>query len=107
MHLEVLVFLLQAAGINRLSTRKEWPLEVLKQVLGSLTREVPGNMLEQQIWSGSVSSHEWWRRQQQHTRSTAVMCMVGLPRVLRAGKWPCSIVHICFNDFRDYFKATL
>ena len=68
--------MLQAAGIKRLSTRKEWPVEVLKQVLGSLMREVPKDLLERQIWSGSASSNDWWNRHRQHSRSTAVMCMV-------------------------------
>ena len=66
----------QAAGVGRLASRKEWPLEVLRQVLTTLMREVPRNLLERQVWSGSSSASDWWRRQQHHSRSAAVMCMV-------------------------------
>ena len=65
----------QAAGVGRLASRKEWPLEVLKQVLTALMREVPRTLLERQVWSGSCSASDWWRRQQHHSRSAAVMSM--------------------------------
>jgi hypothetical protein len=70
---------MQAAGVDRLASRKEWPLEVLKQVLADLMRGVPRSLLERQIWSGSASSWDWWQRQQAHSRSSAVMSMVPPP----------------------------
>ena len=67
----------QAAGIDRLALRKDWPLDVLKKVLGNLMSEIPRNLLEQQIWCGSASSGDWWHRHKEYSRSTAVMSMVG------------------------------
>jgi len=74
--------------VDRLAARKEWPLEVLKQVMTGLMKGVPRGLLERQIWSGSSSSWDWWQRQQAHTRSSAVMSMVG-DRLLSHCRRPC------------------
>lgn len=60
---------------------------MLKPVLAGLMRSVPRNLLERQIWCGSASSADWWRRQQAYTSSSAVMSMVrrSLPSTLPPG----------------------
>lgn len=66
----------QAAGIDPQVPRKDWPRELLRQVVTELMRDAPKGMLAREILAGSVGPAGWYARQQAHARSSAVMSVV-------------------------------
>ena len=79
-----LMMWIQAAGIDPQAPRKEWPRELLRQVVTDLMRDAPRGMLAREILAGAASAADWCVRQQAHARSSAVMSVVGIPLQKRA-----------------------
>ncbi|EKX55373.1 hypothetical protein GUITHDRAFT_51733, partial [Guillardia theta CCMP2712] len=68
---------LKEQGITRVTSRKEWPHEVLKQVFSLLVSETPRDLISREIWCSCLSPSELWSKTNMHARSMAVMSMVG------------------------------
>ena len=68
---------LKEQGITRVTSRKEWPHEVLKQVFSLLVSETPRDLISREIWCSCLSPSELWSKTNMHARSMAVMRMVG------------------------------
>ncbi|XP_077980517.1 serine/threonine-protein kinase SMG1-like [Glandiceps talaboti] len=68
---------LKEKGITDLSSRKEWPQNVLRQVLLELMEETPRDLLARELWCACSGASEWWQITQSYARSTAVMSMIG------------------------------
>lgn len=68
--------LLKERGIP-LENRKEWPLQVLKQVLSELMAETPKDLLAKEIWCNSINAGNWWQATKSYSYSVAVMSIIG------------------------------
>jgi len=68
---------LKEYGITKVTSRKEWPHEVLKRVYTQLVQETPRDLLSRELWCSCMSSAELWAKTNVHARSVAVMSMVG------------------------------
>ncbi|XP_013880332.1 serine/threonine-protein kinase SMG1 isoform X3 [Austrofundulus limnaeus] len=68
---------LKAVGLSLDVTRRDWPLNVMKDVLKELMEATPSNLLAKELWCSCTTPSEWWRVTQSYARSTAVMSMVG------------------------------
>ncbi|VVC99289.1 unnamed protein product [Leptidea sinapis] len=68
--------LLKEAGIPT-ENRKEWPVNILKQVLESLTGETPRDLLWRELWRSSVTPEQWWQTTRRYSYSVAVMSTIG------------------------------
>ncbi|KAF7200875.1 serine/threonine-protein kinase SMG1 isoform X2 [Nothobranchius furzeri] len=68
---------LKAVGLSLDVTRRDWPLNVMKDVLKELMEATPSNLLAKELWCSCTTPSEWWRVTQLYARSTAVMSMVG------------------------------
>ncbi|CAK9817618.1 Serine/threonine-protein kinase SMG1 [Anthophora quadrimaculata] len=68
--------LLKERGIG-LENRKEWPIQVLKQVLGELMVETPKDLLAKEIWCNSINAGSWWQATKNYSYSVAVMSIIG------------------------------
>lgn len=68
--------LLKERGIT-LDNRKEWPLQVLKQVLSELMAETPKDLLAKEIWCNSINAGSWWQATKNYSYSVAVMSIIG------------------------------
>ncbi|XP_077868684.1 serine/threonine-protein kinase SMG1-like [Saccoglossus kowalevskii] len=68
---------LKEKGITDLSSRKEWPLSVMRQVLQDIMEETPSDLLSRELWCSCSGASEWWQISQSYARSTAVMSMIG------------------------------
>ncbi|XP_056143769.1 serine/threonine-protein kinase SMG1 [Lampris incognitus] len=68
---------LKAVGLSLDVSRRDWPLNVMKEVLKELMEATPPNLLAKELWCSCTTPSEWWRVTQSYARSTAVMSMVG------------------------------
>ncbi|KOX79166.1 Serine/threonine-protein kinase SMG1 [Melipona quadrifasciata] len=68
--------LLKERGIG-LENRKEWPVQVLKQVLAELMVETPKDLLAKEIWCNSINVGSWWQATKNYSYSVAVMSIIG------------------------------
>ncbi|XP_076757575.1 serine/threonine-protein kinase Smg1 isoform X3 [Xylocopa sonorina] len=68
--------LLKERGIG-LENRKEWPIQVLKQVLADLMAETPKDLLAKEIWCNSINAGSWWQATKNYSYSVAVMSIIG------------------------------
>ncbi|XP_043258587.1 serine/threonine-protein kinase SMG1 isoform X3 [Colletes gigas] len=68
--------LLKERGIG-LENRKEWPIQILKQVLAELMAETPKDLLAKEIWCNSISAGSWWQATKNYSYSVAVMSIIG------------------------------
>ncbi|EGF83285.1 hypothetical protein BATDEDRAFT_3972, partial [Batrachochytrium dendrobatidis JAM81] len=68
---------LSAHGIKEGTPRKNWPIEVLRDVFTELERETPSDLIAKELWSSSDSSLAWWQKTKGLARSAAVMSIVG------------------------------
>ncbi|OAD60741.1 Serine/threonine-protein kinase SMG1 [Eufriesea mexicana] len=68
--------LLKERGIG-LENRKEWPIQVLKQVLAELMAETPKDLLAKEIWCNSINAGSWWQATKNYSYSVAVMSIIG------------------------------
>ncbi|XP_003743746.1 serine/threonine-protein kinase SMG1 [Galendromus occidentalis] len=57
--------------------RREWPKQILVEVLEELTKETPGDLLLREIWAASASPAQFWARQNSLINSVAVTSMIG------------------------------
>ncbi|CAI4225354.1 unnamed protein product [Auanema sp. JU1783] len=57
--------------------RSKWPHDVLREVLESLLKETPKDILSRELWLKSGGGDTWWRVVSRLARSTAVMSMIG------------------------------
>ncbi|BDA50909.1 probable serine/threonine-protein kinase SMG1 at C-terminar half [Coccomyxa sp. Obi] len=96
---------LKASGIDPQAPRKEWPRELLRQVVTELMRDAPRGMLAREILAGAAGPADWCARQQAHARSSAVMSVIGwllglgdrhLDNIL-FDKRTAELVHIDYN----------
>lgn len=69
--------LLREKGIKSTANRKDWPLDVLKQVLSELSMDTPDDLLSREIWCYSQSAAQWRQAQLTYARSVAVMSVIG------------------------------
>ncbi|KAG7209878.1 hypothetical protein KM043_011480 [Ampulex compressa] len=60
-----------------LENRKEWPFQVLKQVLTDLMNETPKDLLAKEIWCNSINAGSWWEATKNYSYSVAVMSIIG------------------------------
>jgi PI-3-kinase-related kinase SMG-1 len=68
---------LKEKGITNVMSRKEWPLDVMRQVYLDLVRETPGHLFSKEMWSKTLTTLEWWTVSQTYNRSLAVMSIIG------------------------------
>ncbi|KZC05708.1 Serine/threonine-protein kinase SMG1 [Dufourea novaeangliae] len=68
--------LLKERGIG-LENRKEWPIQILKQVLSELMAETPKDLLAKEIWCNSINAGNWWQATKNYSYSVAVMSVIG------------------------------
>ncbi|XP_026671607.1 serine/threonine-protein kinase SMG1 [Ceratina calcarata] len=68
--------LLKERGIG-LENRKEWPIQILKQVLTELMAETPKDLLAKEIWCNSINAGSWWQATKNYSYSVAVMSIIG------------------------------
>jgi len=68
---------LQKRGVAHLSSRKEWPVEILRSVLKELKAETPPDLLSKELWASAACSSDWWHTVTNFNRSVATMSMVG------------------------------
>lgn len=69
--------LLQEHGLKASDPRKDWPVPVLKQVLGDLQKETPRDLLAKELWCQSTNVAEWRRVIRNYSLSMAVMSVIG------------------------------
>lgn len=69
--------LLKEKGIDMSTSRKEWPLSVLKKALQELSNDTPVDLLSRELWCASTNAADWWAVTQSYSRSLAVMSMIG------------------------------
>uniref|UniRef100_A0A2S2R2K0 non-specific serine/threonine protein kinase n=1 Tax=Sipha flava TaxID=143950 RepID=A0A2S2R2K0_9HEMI len=72
-----LIPLLKDKGITNIENRKEWPLNILKEVLMILMNETPKNLLSNELWTQSIDSGSWWQSTSLYATSLAVMSVIG------------------------------
>ncbi|CAD6186262.1 unnamed protein product [Caenorhabditis auriculariae] len=60
-----------------MTDRKEWPEDVLREVLQSLMQETPKDLISREFWMRSGCATTWWRVTNRFARSCAVMSMIG------------------------------
>ncbi|XP_070580922.1 serine/threonine-protein kinase SMG1-like [Ptychodera flava] len=68
---------LKEKGVTDLSSRKEWPQSVMRQVLQELMDDTPRDLLSKELWCSCGGALEWWQITQSYARSTAVMSVIG------------------------------
>ncbi|XP_053678248.1 serine/threonine-protein kinase Smg1 [Anopheles nili] len=69
--------LLHSHGIKANASRREWPLEVLKQVLAELQQETPRDLLTKELWCHSATTSSWRHVTRSYSLSLAVMSVIG------------------------------
>ncbi len=69
---------LKAAGLSTTTPRTQWPLPVLREVLGRLgATNTPSGLVAKALWLDAGGAGDWWGRVQRYTSSLAAGCMVG------------------------------
>ncbi|KAL2328900.1 hypothetical protein Fmac_022327 [Flemingia macrophylla] len=68
---------LKEKGIKRVISRRDWPHEVKCKVLLDLMKEVPGNLLYQELWCASEGYKDFSSKMKRYSGSVAAMSMVG------------------------------
>lgn len=69
--------LLALHNLKITDNRKEWPLEVLKQVLSELSAETPHDLLSKELWCYSTNAAQWRQVVRNYSQSIAVMSVIG------------------------------
>lgn len=69
--------LLKEKGIDINTSRKDWPIPILKKVLSDLSNETPNDLLRRELWCSSVHAADWWTVIKAFSRSSAVMSIIG------------------------------
>ncbi|KAL2920081.1 hypothetical protein HK105_200147 [Polyrhizophydium stewartii] len=68
---------LSARRIKKTTPRRNWPIEMMREVFAELERETPSNLLAKELWSSSQTTLAWWEKSKTFARSAAVMSMIG------------------------------
>ncbi|XWS40368.1 hypothetical protein CRYUN_Cryun18bG0135200 [Craigia yunnanensis] len=68
---------LKEKGIRRVISRRDWPHEVKRKVLLDLMKEVPKQLLHQELWCASEGFKAFSSKLKRYSRSVAAMSMVG------------------------------
>ncbi|GLT97003.1 hypothetical protein SLE2022_145910 [Rubroshorea leprosula] len=68
---------LKEKGIRRVISRRDWPHEVKCKVLLDLMKEVPKQLLHQELWCASEGFKAFSSKLKRYTGSVAAMSMVG------------------------------
>ncbi|KAJ6638202.1 Serine/threonine-protein kinase Smg1, partial [Pseudolycoriella hygida] len=76
-YLNKLAPLLALHNLKITDNRKEWPLEVLKQVLSELSAETPHDLLSKELWCYSTNAAQWRQVVRNYSQSIAVMSVIG------------------------------
>ncbi|XP_077975239.1 serine/threonine-protein kinase SMG1-like isoform X1 [Styela clava] len=58
-------------------SRKDWPNNIMRDVLNELISDTPPDLLQRELWCTSTSATKLWDVQQKYSCSTAVMSMIG------------------------------
>lgn len=77
MFMNKLAPLLALHNLKITDNRKEWPLEVLKQVLSELSAETPHDLLSKELWCYSTNAAQWRQVVRNYSQSIAVMSVIG------------------------------
>ncbi|KAG8236827.1 hypothetical protein J437_LFUL017284 [Ladona fulva] len=57
--------------------RRDWPPQVLRQVLIQLMEETPKDLLAKELWCRSANASSWWQTTRTYAHSVAVMSIIG------------------------------
>ncbi|XP_022748650.1 serine/threonine-protein kinase SMG1-like isoform X2 [Durio zibethinus] len=68
---------LKEKGIRRVISRRDWPHEVKRKVLLDLMKEVPKQLLHQELWCASEGFKAFSSKLKRYSGSVAAMSMVG------------------------------
>lgn len=68
---------LKEKGIRRVISRRDWPHDVKRKVLLDLMKEVPRQLLHQEIWCASEGFKAFSLKLKRYSESVAAMSMVG------------------------------
>lgn len=68
---------LKEKGIRRVISRRDWPHEVKRKVLLDLMKEVPRQLLHQELWCASEGFKAFSSKLKRYSGSVAAMSMVG------------------------------
>ncbi|OMO75230.1 hypothetical protein CCACVL1_16263 [Corchorus capsularis] len=68
---------LKEKGIRRVISRRDWPHEVKRKVLLDLMKEVPKQLLHQELWCASDGFKAFSSKLKRYSGSVAAMSMVG------------------------------
>ncbi|TYG84112.1 hypothetical protein ES288_D01G223600v1 [Gossypium darwinii] len=68
---------LKEKGIRRVISRRDWPHEVKRKVLLDLMKEVPKQLLHQELWCASEGFKAFNSKLKRYSGSVAAMSMVG------------------------------
>ncbi|XVE67428.1 hypothetical protein DITRI_Ditri08aG0160200 [Diplodiscus trichospermus] len=68
---------LKEKGIRRVISRRDWPHEVKRKVLLDLMKEVPKQLLYQELWCASEGFKAFSSKLKRYSSSVAAMSMVG------------------------------
>jgi PI-3-kinase-related kinase SMG-1 len=68
---------LEERGLTHLTSRKDWPIEVMQEAFHALQGESPKELIARELWGSSASSGDWWQKVTRFNRSVATMSMVG------------------------------
>ncbi|KAL5855729.1 hypothetical protein ACOSQ4_005531 [Xanthoceras sorbifolium] len=68
---------LKEKGIRRVISRRDWPHEVKRKVLLDLMKEVPRQLLHQELWCASDGFKAFSSKLKRYSGSVAAMSMVG------------------------------
>lgn len=52
---------LKAVGLSLDVSRRDWPLNVMRDVLRELMEATPPNLLAKELWCSCTTPSEWWR----------------------------------------------
>lgn len=69
--------MLKQHGIHDVSQRSKWPLSVLRQIYADLVRQLPRNMIKQELLLRSDDLRESWSKNERLVKSLAVMSVLG------------------------------
>lgn len=88
--------MLKQHGIVDASQRSKWPLSVLRQIYTDLVRQLPRNMLKQELSLRSQDLRESWTKSQTLIKSLAVMSVLGY--IVGLGDRHLDNILLCVNS---------
>ncbi|XP_037497644.1 uncharacterized protein LOC105631693 isoform X3 [Jatropha curcas] len=89
---------LKEKGIRRVISRRDWPHEVKRKVLLDLMKEVPRQLLHQELWCASEGFKAFSSKLKRYSGSVAAMSMVGHILGLGDRHLDNILVDVCSGD---------